>query len=52
MSCESVKLSDGSVVLVNVKAGQKLTEEDKQALKEYVEFCRKRAAKKKAKERK
>lgn len=35
MACESVTLSDGSTVLVNVKPGQKLLPEDVAALEEF-----------------
>jgi hypothetical protein len=35
MSCEQVRLSDGSTVLVNVKPGQKLLPEDVAALEEF-----------------
>lgn len=35
MTCEPVKLSDGSTVLVNVKRGQKLLPEDVAALEEF-----------------
>lgn len=48
MSCQIIKTS-GTVIIANVKPGEKLTAEDKQALVEYVEFCRARRAKKLAK---
>ena len=46
MSCEPIKMADGTVVLANVKKGETLTEEDKQVIAEYVQFCRDRKAKK------
>lgn len=41
MSCELVLL-DGAKLLVSVEPGEKLTEEDKKSLEEYVRFCRER----------
>jgi hypothetical protein len=49
MSCQSIKMADGTVILANVKPGETLTEEDKRILAEYVEFCRERRRKKVAK---
>lgn len=46
MSCQPIKMKDGTVVLANVKPGETLTEADKQAIAEYVQFCRDRRAKK------
>lgn len=52
MSCEPIKMADGTVVLANVVPGQKLTEEDKRVLAEWVQFCRDRRSKEQlAKER-
>jgi hypothetical protein len=45
MSCEPIKMADGTVVLANVKKGAVLTEEDKRILAEWVQFCRDRRAK-------
>jgi len=45
MSFEPVKMADGTVVLANVKEGETLTDEDKKAIAEYVQFCRNRRAK-------
>lgn len=45
MSCEPIKMADGTVVLANVKKGETLTEKDKQVLAEWVQFCRDRRAK-------
>ncbi len=42
-------MADGTIVLANVKPGAKLTENDKKALAEYVQFCRDRAAEKQRK---
>lgn len=41
MSCEPIKLSDGSVILVNVKPGEKLTPEEIEVLRELFELKRK-----------
>ncbi len=49
MPCEQVRMKDGTVLLANVKPGEKLTDEDKRALDEYVQFCRERRAKKRRK---
>ena len=35
MSCQQVKLSDGSVALVKLAAGKKLTEADRRQLEEF-----------------
>jgi hypothetical protein len=45
MSCEPIKMPDGTVVLANVKKGQVLTAKDRQVLAEWVQFCRDRRAK-------
>lgn len=45
MSCQPIKMADGTVVLANLKPGPALTEEEKQAIAEYVQFCRDRRAK-------
>ena len=50
MSCEPIKMPDGTVVLADVKRGQRLTESDKAALAEWVQFCRDRRAQREAKE--
>ncbi len=42
MSCEEIKMPDGTVILAHVKPGEKLTDEDKRILAEWVEFCRNR----------
>lgn len=44
MSCEPIRMEDGTTVLANVKPGAKLTEADKQAVAEWVQFCRDRKA--------
>jgi hypothetical protein len=49
MSCEPVKMPDGTIVLANVKDGETLTDEDKRAIAEWVQFCRDRKAKKEKK---
>lgn len=46
MSCQTIKMKDGSVVIANVKTGETLTEEDKAAIAEYVLFCHERNARK------
>lgn len=45
MSCKPIKMKDGTTVLAMVKPGMKLTEQDKQVLAEWVQFCRERRAK-------
>jgi hypothetical protein len=50
MSCEPIRMEDGTVVLANVKPGETLTELDKKILADWVQFCRDRAAKRSAKE--
>lgn len=45
MSCKTIRMADGSVVLANVNKGAKLTERDKAVLAEWVQFCRDRRAK-------
>lgn len=45
MSCQPIKMADGTVVLANLKPGATLTDEEKQAIAEYVQFCRDRRAK-------
>lgn len=45
MSCEPIKMKDGSVVLANVKPGAVLTDKDKEIIAEWVEFCRDRRRK-------
>ena len=42
MACESVTLKDGSVILVDVKPGQKLTDKDIEMLDEFHELLKKR----------
>lgn len=42
MSCEPIKMDDGTTVLANVRRGMTLSEEDKKAIAEWVEFCRER----------
>lgn len=42
MPCKPIKMKDGTVVLANMRPGQKLTEADKQTLAEWVAFCRER----------
>ena len=44
MSCVPIKMTDGTVVLANVKPGEALTDEEKAAIAEYVQFCRDRKA--------
>lgn len=41
MRCERVVLNDGTVLLVGVKPGQKLTAADIAALNEFNEMCKK-----------
>jgi len=50
VSCQEIKLPDGTVVLAMVAPGAKLTDEDKAALAEYIQFCRDRKAAKAAKQ--
>lgn len=50
MSCEPIRMKDGTVVLANVKKGEVLTDEDKRILAEWVQFCRERKAKREAEE--
>lgn len=45
MSCVKVPMPDGTVVLANMKPGEKLTDADKQAIAEWVQFCRDRREK-------
>ena len=45
MSCEPIRMNDGTVVLANVKKGETLTEGDKKIISEWVEFCRERSRK-------
>lgn len=40
MACERVRLRDGSVILVNVKPGETLTDADRQVLEEFHELLR------------
>ena len=49
MSCQVIKMADGSTVLANVKPGETLNDEEIAAIAEYVQFCRDRSAKTKAK---
>ena len=49
MSCEPIRMEDGTVVLANVKPGETLTELDKKILADWVQFCRDREAKRRAK---
>lgn len=49
MSCQPIKMADGTIVLANVKRGATLTEADKQALADWVQFCRDRRAKEQCK---
>lgn len=44
MSCRTIRMKDGSVVLANMKPGAKLTAQDERTLAEYAQFCRDRAA--------
>jgi urease accessory protein UreE len=44
MRCEPVRLRDGSTVLVSMKHGEKLTDEDRAVLEEFAEFLRIRKA--------
>jgi len=44
MSCQPIKMPDGTIVLVDVKPGAKLTERDQKALAEWIQFCRDRRA--------
>jgi hypothetical protein len=37
-------MPDGTVVLANIKKGEILTDTDKQAIAEWVQFCRERRA--------
>jgi len=50
MSCEPIKMQDGTTVLAMVKPGATLTELDKKILAEWVQYCRDRTAKRRAKE--
>jgi hypothetical protein len=43
-------MKDGTVVLANVKSGETLTEQDKEIIAEWVQFCRDRKAAREAKE--
>lgn len=44
MSCQTIKMADGTLVLADVKKGATLTENDKQVLADWVQFCRDRRA--------
>jgi hypothetical protein len=50
MSCDPIRMKDGTVVLANVKRGAVLTERDKEILADWVQFCRDRTAAREAKE--
>lgn len=45
MSCQFVRMKDGTVLLANVKPGAALTPRDLEALAAYMKFCRERTAK-------
>jgi hypothetical protein len=47
-----VKLKDGTVVQVCLKPDAELTDEEARVLDEYLQFCRERRAKRKAKKKK
>ena len=49
MACKPIKLKDGTVILADVKPGQKLTKQDEKILAEWVEFVKARAKRKKPK---
>lgn len=49
MSCEPIRMEDGTIVLANMKEGETLTDEDKKGLEAYIQFCRDRRAKENAK---
>lgn len=51
MSCEPIRMPDGTVVVANVVEGETLTDEDKQAIAEWVQFCRDRKANREERER-
>ncbi len=44
MKCSAIRMDDGSVVLAALKPGAKLTDADRKALAEWVQFCRDRRA--------
>lgn len=50
MSCAPIRLKDGTVVLVNLKPGAALTDDEARVLEEYLLFCRRRKARRAAKE--
>jgi hypothetical protein len=47
VSCEPIRMADGTVVLAMVRPGAKLTDEDREALAEWIQFCRDRSAREK-----
>jgi hypothetical protein len=45
MSCEPIRMADGTTVLAMVKPSSKLTDSDRKILAEWAQFCRDRRAK-------
>lgn len=47
MSCKPIRMKDGTVVLVDVKPGEELTDEEARVLEQYIQFCRDRRERRK-----